>query len=224
MTRSRHRQSSTCQKNPDTWRADGALFYRLTSTGEDPEHEKPADRCFGHAVLSEGISIFDLFDSKEIRDWKHGTLFVEPGVRLDDLPWNTANQLIVSDRLKALLEDLAPRQVQYLPMKVIRAKWKLVDLSRFVVQRKGSRILAPLGSYWLMNTLMEVDCMNVELAKTDLYRTCIETSRVPPNVQVFRIKGRAASAFCRRKVREACVAAGMRGVQFRWVMHTGEGA
>ncbi|MBS0197690.1 MAG: hypothetical protein JSR77_13125 [Planctomycetes bacterium] len=207
---------------PDLWRTDGQAFYRLSSTGSDPNIEGPGDRCFGLLRMPTGFTMWDLHDSKPLQGWTEGLLVVEPGIPIDDAPWNTKDELVVSNRLRELLEFIAPGQAQYLPMSLKRARWEVVDMSKFVVHEEGAEMIGGPGDYWMMNTLVEVDCMDWKLAKSSPWRSAIDVAKVPGDVQLFRIADQRSVVYCRRRVREVCVEAGIRGLQFREVLYTPE--
>lgn len=206
--------------NRDKWKSDGQQFYRLTDTGHDPDREHPSDRCVAYLDRTDNPWKFGNFSgSKWIEGWTGGTLVFQPGMKLEDMPWTIGN-MVASTRLKNFLELHAPGHVQFLPIALKEATWALIDMSDFKIYEEGSKLISESGDYWIMNTLHEVDCMDWPKAKKNIWGTSIDSSRVPPEIQLFRIKGEWSEAYCRRSIRELCDEAGIRGPQFRVVEHS----
>lgn len=206
--------------NRERWKNDGQRFYRLSEFGHDPDREHEDDRCFGYLELDRNIWKYGGFCSSEpINDWGGGRFVIEPGTPLDDMPGNTKGAFIVSTRLKELIERHAPGQAQYLPISVTEATWDLNLDGVFTMDEAGCCQIGETGDYWIMNTLREVDCMDWPRAEENLWGITIQADKVPDDVLLFRLKGRATATICRRRLRELCDEAGIRGPQFREALH-----
>lgn len=90
-----------------------------------------------------------------------------------------------------------------------------------IVHEEESVILCEPGEYSILNTLVELKCMDWNAKKNDYWEDdVIQADKIPLGVILFRIIDQGASIVCRRQLRIACDEAGIRGAQFRRVKYT----
>ncbi|USN99153.1 MAG: hypothetical protein H6810_00280 [Phycisphaeraceae bacterium] len=102
---------------------------------------------------------------------------VSSGDGPEDLPFAGWSTLVVSDRLRRILEQHAPGEIQFLPLGFANTE---VDC----------------GAYWAAVLLQTVDCVDPERAvvyevgsKPTLFRLAIRADSIPDSVNVCRVKG-----------------------------------
>lgn len=125
-----------------------------------------------------------------ISDWPDDVVVeVESaGAGPEDLPWWQSPGTFGSDRFRQTVERVAPDHAQFLPVKL------RYDGGAVITEILG------FGRYWIVNWLKLVDCLDPVASQLDLSGEYpkfqwdyIDSSLVPPNVDVFRVKY-AASA------------------------------
>lgn len=106
-----------------------------------------------------------------------------PGIVAPDCVRNTPRYLMVSDRFKELLQAHVKAEMEVLPM--------------FLVDHKGHRLERP---YFIINLIGRVDCVDLERSEyvldplSDegefqfLTRLVLDTARIPPEANFFRIQ------------------------------------
>ncbi|MBX3316540.1 MAG: hypothetical protein KF902_06715 [Phycisphaeraceae bacterium] len=163
----------------------------LERFGVDPPH------CMaGHHADS-------LYDGVPISDWD-GTLVVrctEPG-SLEDFPW--ANEHVVSERLRLLLEKCAPACAQYLPM---------------ALQNYDGSPVA--DRYWLVNWLYTVDFCDREHSDyascsehTSYFEIVVDGAKIPGHMPVCRMMGLPTFVVIRDDIKNVIEEHGFTGCQF----------
>lgn len=201
-----------------------SAFYTFDGIGHDVERERAKDRCYGLLKLDRNVWDYGNFVmSSSIAEWGGATLYIEPGIPLDDVPWAVGGAVVVSGRVKAMIEAMAPMQAQFLPIEVVRSGWRLEDLSEFVIDTpSASPIQFPPGhGYWIVNSLLEIECMDWQAASGSFSRIRVIQSLVPADAQLFRVRGRPSQLVCRQAFRREFFSNGFKGGQFGAISHVG---
>jgi len=94
--------------------------------------------------MAEGESIIDEWPEHARLDMDKS----EPGIRLADLIGNTQSYLILSKRVKEVIESMIPKDVEYLPVEIFNHKGRLASKDYFIVN--------PIGA---------VDCLHLKKSK-----------------------------------------------------------
>lgn len=163
----------------------------LERIGVDPPHCIPFDQAIA------------LWEGRSIPDWD-ASLVVrceEPGP-LEDFPW--CNEHIASDRLRLLLERLAPGCAQFLAITLL--------------QHDGTPSPQP---YWIVNWLHTVDFYDREFTDmarspehTSFFEVVVDASRIPPDKPICRMHECQTYVAIRDDIKSAIERAGMTGCQF----------
>ncbi|HZW07047.1 MAG TPA: DUF1629 domain-containing protein [Phycisphaerales bacterium] len=131
----------------------------------------------------------------------------------EDMAWGDARATVISTRLRRLFERIAPGHAQFIPCTI-----------KYGAKRK--RAISE-GEHWMVNWLHMVDCFdtkasrfegrldrNGELDFTACSDPVFNTSRIPPGIRIFRVKGRELTVLVDAGVKEAMEAAGITGPVF----------
>jgi len=132
----------------------------------------------------------------------------------EDMAWGEGCGMVISTRLRDLFERVAPDHAQFIPCTIKYGK-------------RRPRIISE-GEHWMVNWLNIVDCFDTARSRyypsTDRYgdpdySLCtdlvVDSSRIPPDKEVFRVKGMEITVLVSAKVHSALLAEGITGPQFR---------
>ena len=135
----------------------------------------------------------------------------DPPAPVEDMPWGNSRGLLVSDRLRRLIEREAPEHVQFVPA-AIRT-------------RQGTPV-TDRAPFWMMNVLRIIDCTDYEASEytirdepdgTTFYSFDVhvtDSRMIPDDVVMTRILQFANIVLVRDSLRRAILDAGMTGCQF----------
>lgn len=130
---------------------------------------------------------------------------------LEDMPWADGSGRMVSDRLRTLLEQHAPGEVEFIPMKLMY---------------KRSIVRDPV--YWMANFLHVVDCIDRTLSnyeevpdrhqpdgvRLSINKLVIRLSAIPQDVSMCRVYKYEPLVLIRRQLREVLGREGITGPQY----------
>lgn len=130
-------------------------------------------------------------------------------VRLTDNIMNLGTLIVASERLTALLQAKALKNVEFLPVTIINHK-----------RRVASR------DYSIVHPVMSQDCLDLQksgctysnISPGDIIsvdRLVLDAARIDPNVAMFRIKDFGFPVVLRRELAEEIQAARLTSTQFR---------
>ena len=120
-----------------------------------------------------------------------------------------AIERVISPRVKVVLDGAGVSGVEYLPVKIVNHK---------------GRVAAP--DYLIVNPPSVVECVDIEASEVmwnrlqkDLIRRCarlvVDPAKVPPKVQLFRLKHVPFLLIARRSLADRLVASGLSGIAFK---------
>jgi len=120
-----------------------------------------------------------------------------PGMRLVDFVANHLLYLIVSGKVKQVLQQEGVENIEYLPVSIYDQKKRLAS-----------------SDYYIVNVLGTVDCLDHENSEYDrslinqakiqhFDKVVLHENQVPVDVKIFRLKGRSEMIFIRSDLLEA---------------------
>ncbi|NOJ52700.1 hypothetical protein HK404_08785 [Myxococcus xanthus] len=129
-------------------------------------------------------------------------------MQIPDLVNNTERISIVSEKLKALLEQQAGARIEFLPVTIANHK---------------GRVAAK--DYFIANLLDHVDCVDKERSEVEelnpdptllsgLFRLQVFPERIPSNAKLFRLKTMPPAIIVREDLRAAIDAGHITGVNY----------
>jgi hypothetical protein len=130
----------------------------------------------------------------------------------EDMPWGNSRGLITSTRLRALIESIAPKQAQFVPVVITNA-------------HSGLQVLHD-EQYWMINALHCVDLTDYELSEYTLHNEAggrkrysfdkhvIDVRKIPPGIFLVRDCNFAISLLVHAVLRDAILDAKISGCQF----------
>jgi hypothetical protein len=153
-------------------------------------------------LLHAGVKVADLFPALTF-DLEDG-----PGVKMGDHIPNALGLLLVSERLKAVLEARADAEIEYIPI-AVRDRNKRPSRKR----------------YFIANVLGELDCMDrgrsdldvsdIDPDVADRIRTLVlDPAKIGVDVKLFRLKGAHHLFLVREDLCHEILDAGMTGIFF----------
>jgi hypothetical protein len=135
----------------------------------------------------------------------------KPCTELEDYLHSWPYNRIISTRLRAFLEEHAPRAIQFLPCDV--------------VCEAGAKPMR----YWMCNFLVAVDCMHPDSVLRDkegneLLTFCtVDPSRIPPDTLIGVIRHHHVTTLVRRDLCQKLIDAGFTGFEFLDITYVGHG-
>ncbi|WNG57646.1 hypothetical protein F0U59_24960 [Archangium gephyra] len=131
-----------------------------------------------------------------------------PGMKVPDLVPNTFNYVVVSERLKAVLEREAGVPLEFHPVSI--------------VNHKDRKEPAP---FFIANVLGKEDCVDSAATDADesamvpgtfsgIYRLALDPARIPPEARLFRLKQMPSVLVIRDDLREALDRVGLEGLRY----------
>jgi len=182
--------------------ADNALAWAMKSPREMGQKEYQ---------LSEGVSVQAWFPQDMTFQ-----LSDERGIRLADAIPNIMRLMIVSQRLKDLLEQSSGARFEFFPVKIRN--------------RKGRLEKAP---YFVANLLESVSCLDAAqsdfvpdaLAKGQVMyfkKIALDTSKIPEDAKIFRLGEKLNMFIVRKDLAQAMVNGDFTGVQFQFLEDFGK--
>ncbi|MFE8599039.1 imm11 family protein [Archangium violaceum] len=153
--------------------------------------------------LSEGVSVKGWYPADvemELSDQR--------GIKLADSVPNIMSLLIVSEKLKALMEERSGAQLEFLPVRLRDQKQRLVQ-----------------KPYYVMNVLGTVECVDLERSKFRrshiiperifrFFHLILDESKIPPDKKIFRLKEDPSLVIIREDLCEDILRAKVEGVMF----------
>jgi hypothetical protein len=168
-----------------------------------------ADRLVARTDVPVRVMDEDLERGKRLRNWGSYRLTLDRKRHLEDMPWVIVGGylFVASERLRELLEQHAPRQIQFLPIHATFRAKPVTDVT-----------------YWVMNILNLLDCVDDDRSEWRPWpgephrkwydRIELDAARVPKHIQIFRPSAESSAVLVRRELAETIIAAGITGCIF----------
>ncbi len=132
----------------------------------------------------------------------------QPGLLVPDLIKNTFRFCLVSSKLKALLEQEAGAEIEFLPTAITNHKGRTV-----------------LGDFFIANVIGTQDCVDLERSEFDaledepdrfnaLFRLHLREDRIPSGLKLFRIQPMPGVLVLRDDLRTRLEEQGLTGAQY----------
>ena len=129
-------------------------------------------------------------------------------IRLEDCLWNINRLLVISQRIRSLIEAENLKNNEFLPLKIINHKDRIAPETYFILNQVGLQ-----------------DCINVEQGEyrqnrinpeyfSVVKRLVIDEHRIEPEVRIFRMKKYPNIPVIHRSLMLKLVEAGITGAQF----------
>lgn len=184
-------------------------YYVLTKDDEDDGwawiDRTPEELDENEWLLNEGKSAKDWFPSEV-----EFQLSKEYGIKLADSIPNVILKIIVSERLKSLIEaQVKPEDVEFFPIKIRNQKKRLVD-----------------KPYYLMNVLRIISCVDRNKSDFDMddiikdqvdyfRRLALDESKIPADAKLFRLAEKLNLIVVREDFGEAVLDGECTGIIFQ---------
>jgi hypothetical protein len=160
-------------------------------------------RCRDTYQLREGIPVNSWFPGDVVF-----TLAEDYGIKMTDSIPNTLNRLIVSQKLKGVLEEKSGADIEFLPV--------------HIRDHKGRTVHEP---YFIANLLGTVECVDREKSQFrtsairpdqifTFFRLVLDTSKIPPEARIFRLKEASNLVIAREDLADDILNAGCDGMMF----------
>lgn len=131
-----------------------------------------------------------------------------PGIKLSDNLENTFGYWVISGALKTVLEREAHTEIEFLPVAIINHKGRRAD-----------------GEFFIANPFAIEDCVDRSGSDVDesamspgffggIYRLALDTTRIPPEARLFRLKQMPKIIIIRDDLRAALDAEGLTGLRY----------
>jgi hypothetical protein len=167
--------------------------------------------CMDSYLLHEGVSVKSWFPTDSVFQ-----LADDYGVKLTDSIPNTLHLLIVSEKLKGVLEEKSGAEIEFLPVHLRNQKGRLVPQPYFIAN--------PLGS---------VECVDRERSKFrtsairpdqvfHFYRLALDPTRILPDAKLFRLKEKSSLIIVRQDLADDILRAGCDGMLFQLMESYGQ--
>ncbi|QSQ22277.1 hypothetical protein JY651_45340 [Pyxidicoccus parkwayensis] len=160
--------------------------------------------CMDSYLLNEGVSVKSWFPTDTVFH-----LDDDRGIRLTDSIPNTLHLLIISEKLKRVLEEKSGANIEFLPVHIRNHKGRLVQ-----------------EPYFIANILGTVECVDPERSKFrnseirpdqvfHFYRLALEESKIPLDAKLFRLKEQTDLSIIREDLGKDILRAGCDGMIFQ---------
>ncbi|HYO56131.1 imm11 family protein [Archangium sp.] len=165
------------------------------------------------AFLMDHPKEYQLYEGVSVRSWWLREPVVynlsdERGIRLSDAIPCVGHDIIVSEELKRLLEERSGADIEFLSVRILNQKQRLVP-----------------EPYFLMNLLGTVDCVDLERSKfkrsairpdliSTFYLLVLDESRIPADKKLFRLKHSPKLVVIREDLGREILDAGCDGMFF----------
>ncbi|QSQ23713.1 hypothetical protein JY651_01635 [Pyxidicoccus parkwayensis] len=167
--------------------------------------------CMDSYLLHEGESVKSWFPTDSVFQ-----LSDDYGVKLTDSIPNTLHLLIVSEKLKGVLEEKSGAEIEFLPVHVRNQKGRLIPERYFIAN--------PLG------TVECVDHAQSKFAASSIrpdqvfhfYRLALDRAKIPPDARLFRLKEKSNLVIVRQDLADDILLAGCDGMLFQLMESYGE--
>lgn len=168
-------------------------------------------RCMDSYLLHEGVSVKSWFPTDSVFQ-----LSDDYGVKLTDAIPNTLHLLIISEKLKGVLEQKSGADIEFLPVHIRNHKGCIID--------------AP---YFIANPLGTVECVDEARSKFRrssirpdqvfrFYRLALDAAKIPPDAKLFRLKEQNDLIIIRQDLADDILRAGCDGMLFQLMESYGE--
>jgi len=159
--------------------------------------------CMDSYLLCEGVSVKSWFPTDSVFQ-----LADDYGMQLTDSIPNTLNLLIVSEKLKGVLEEKSGAEIEFLPVHLRNHKGRLVA-----------------EPYFIANPLGTVECVDRERSQFRtssirpdqvfrFFRLAVDTAKIPPDARLFRLKEQTDLILVRQDLADEILRAGCNGMLF----------
>jgi hypothetical protein len=185
-------------------------FYPWVNDDEDDAFAwitKDSDflmHCMDSYLLHEGVSVKHWFPTDTVF-----TLAEHHGIKLTDFIPNTMHLLIVSEKLKGVLEEKSGAEIEFLPVHIRNQRGRLVQ-----------------EPYFIANLIGTVECLDREKSKFrasairpdqvfTFYRLVLDESKIPSGTKLFRLKEQTDLILVREDLGKDILRAGCDGMLFQ---------
>jgi hypothetical protein len=167
--------------------------------------------CMDSYLLHEGVSVKSWFPTDTVFQ-----LADDYGIKLTDSIPNTLHLLIVSDKLKGILEEKSGAPIEFLPVRIRNHKGRIIP-----------------EPYFIANPLGTVECVDRERSKFDtsairpdqvftFFRLALDSARIPPDAKLFRINEQRDLIIVRQDLADDILLAGCDGMLFQLMESYGQ--
>ncbi len=184
-------------------------FYPWVDDDEDDSFAwitKDSDfllHCMDSYLLHEGVSVKHWFPTDTVFQ-----LADHRGIKLTDSIPNTLLLLIVSEKLKGVLEEKSGTEIEFLPVRIRNQRGRLVP-----------------DPYFIANPLGTLECVDTERSKfrtseirpdqvARFYNLALDASKIPPDTRLFRLKEKSNLVIVREDLGKDILRAGCDGMTF----------
>jgi hypothetical protein len=154
-------------------------------------------------LLHEGVSVKHWFPTDTVFQ-----LADHRGIKLTDSIPNTLLLLIVSEKLKGVLEEKSGTEIEFLPVRIRNQRGRLVP-----------------DPYFIANPLGTLECVDTERSKfrtseirpdqvARFYNLALDASKIPPDTRLFRLKEKSNLVIVREDLGKDILRAGCDGMTF----------
>lgn len=185
-------------------------FYPWANDDEDDSFAwitKDSDflmHCMDSYLLHEGVSVKSWFPTDTVFQ-----LADHHGIKLTDSISNTLHLLIVSERLKGVLEEKSGAEIEFLPVHIRNQR------GRFVPE-----------PYFIANLVGAVECVDRERSRFwcseirpdqvfHFHNLVLDESKIPPDVRLFRLREKSNLVIAREDLGKDILRAGCDGMIFQ---------
>lgn len=155
-------------------------------------------------LLHEGISVKSWFPTDTVFQ-----LADHHGIKLTDSIPNTLHLLIVSEKMKGVLEEKSSAEIEFLPVRI---------------RNQRGRVLQE--PYFIANILGTVECVDRERSKfwcSDIrpdqvfhfYRLTLDGEKIPSDAKLFRLREKSNLVIIREDLADDILRAGCDGMLFQ---------
>lgn len=184
-------------------------FYPWVNDDEDDSFAwimKDSDflmHCMDSYLLYEGVSVKHWFPTDTVFQ-----LADDRGIKLTDSIPNTLRLLIVSERLKGVLEEKSGAEMEFLPVRLRNQRGRLVP-----------------DPYFIANPLGTLECVDTERSRFwrseirpdqvfTFYNLVLDEPKISPDTRLFRLKEQSDLVIVREDLGKDILRAGCDGMTF----------
>jgi hypothetical protein len=156
-----------------------------------------------------GVSEYFIYQPEPIEEWPEEIAFYAEGEPLEDYLFPTmVDWVLISERVKQVLEKLEVKGVQFLPIRVVR-------------KETGEEV----PGYWVLHVWKQISALDEEhtvyfeprdekYPQLDIIKVALRKEAIG-KAEIFRLKERKVSIYVSRRVKERLEEMGATG--FKWI-------
>ncbi|MBZ4417958.1 imm11 family protein [Myxococcus sp. RHSTA-1-4] len=185
-------------------------FYPWVNDDEDDSFAwitKDSDflmHCMESYLLHEGVSVKSWFPTDTVFQ-----LDDSRGIKLTDSIPNTLHLLIVSEKLKGVLEEKSGAAIEFLPVRIRNQRGRFVQEPYFIVNPVGTLecVAREKSRFW---------CSEIRPDQVfHFHNLVLDESKIPPDARLFRLKEKSNLFIVREDLGKDILRAGCDGMIFQ---------